>query len=320
MQRRTCFSILSIVAAVGLAVLAAWSIRLVLDVGALRGALSAELGAHWDSLALLAVVSLFFATSTLGLLVYLRTRVIPRAESDLLALERRLQASDQLASIGRLASGVAHEINNPMTYVTTNLQLLGEELQDADTVRTRDLAPLVDAALGGAMRVGAIVRAMDAFQSTRDAEGDADVDAAIDAALARCPRLADVAEVRRTGSRALRVRGEPAWIVEVLTRILDNARRALQAVDGGVLRIDTRVCDDGSVELTISDDGPGIPDAVRRSACDPFVTTREVGEGAGLGLFVCQGIVGSLGGRIDLESEPGQGTTVRVRLPQSHAA
>ena len=277
---------------------------------------SAELGEHWDSINLLVAVSLFFATSTLGLVVYVRLTGRPRQPRPA-APTRRLPSSplsDRLAAVGTLATGVAHEINNPLTYVTTNLQLLREDLEAAD--RADHMAPLIDDALQGAERVGKIVQGLDRLRTIPvKPASSADLDAVLDAALEDQPGLVGIT-VHRSSDALPPVAGDASILIEVFRNIIDNAVFAI--IDGDDrphrLTVDAEAMGEDRIRVSISDTGRGIEPGIEDRIFEPFFTTREVGEGTGLGLYVCYAVIESLGGSIDVESDAG-GTTVTVILP-----
>ena len=279
--------------------------------------LSAELGEHWDSINLLVVVSLFFATSTLGLLVYVRLIAQPTESRSAVPLQLATnQLTDRLATVGTLATGVAHEVNNPLTYVTTNLQLLREDLVELDG--SQAMMPLVDDALQGAKRVGEIVHGLDRLRTIPvNPASTANLDEVLDDALANQPGLAGVA-VRRRGPRLPPVSADAPILTEVFRNIIDNAAHAMREIyhPAHRLQIVTETLPDERVRVSISDTGAGIDPRIQDRIFEPFFTTRDVGDGTGLGLYVCHAIVGSLGGTIDVESSP-EGTTISVLLPLS---
>ncbi len=291
--------------------------RLVLDVRGQTAQLSADLGDRWDSINLLVVTSLFFATSTLGLLVYARSVTLPRTEGTVAKLEARLRTSDRLAAVGTLAAGVAHEINNPLTYVTTNLQLLAEELRELDVGAADRISPLIDDAIGGASRVGSIVRQLETFARVpTDIQESADPVRCLNAAVGE---LDPSIRVERDFPPTPRTRGDASFMEEVFRNLVDNAVKALHDVPGDrVLSLRSGTGDDGMVRISIADTGPGIPDTVLKRMLEPFVTTREVGGGTGLGLFVSHGVVSALGGSMEFETSSA-GTTVTVVLPPADA-
>jgi two-component system NtrC family sensor kinase len=127
-------------------------------------------------------------------------------------------------------------------------------------------------------------------------------------------RLRDVKIVKDV-EPGLRIVGLPGQIDQVLMNLVTNAAQAIGA-RGGTITISARAKVDG-VEVTVVDDGPGIPPEIRARIFDPFFTTKDVGEGSGLGLSIVHGIVERHGGRIDVESEVGKGTTFRLLLPHA---
>lgn len=273
---------------------------------------SKGLGEKWNSLNLLVVTALFFATTTLGLLVYVRSWTRGNAADQVATLHERLRVSESLAAVGTLAAGVAHEINNPLTYVTTNLQLLREELECS----AADLTPLVDDALGGASRVGSIVRALETVGPRPGSEGEtSNVRDALEAALAAVP-MDGVATIQRAFETAPMVPGEITFLTEVFRHLVDNARRVMEETPGRehVLSVWVDTDEIGMARATVH----GLPAEVRNRIFQPFVTTRDVDEGKGLGLYVCHGVVTALGGRVEIDSNS-RGTSVTVYLPPAEA-
>ena len=237
--------------------------------------------------------------------------------------------TDRLVSVGTLASGVAHEINNPMAFVTANLTFLSRHLSElarsvkSDDPARGDLAELEQVAaesLEGARRVNQIVRELKLF-----ARGGGD----------ERPEAVDVrAVVRRSLGLALHVLESRARIVEELGEVppvlgsesrlgqvcLNLLLNAGEAMAGGdpfrdELLVRTYPREDGRVVLEISDTGRGISAEEQRQLFDPFFTTKATGEGKGLGLSICHGIVQRLGGEIQVESQVGRGSLFRVVLP-----
>jgi signal transduction histidine kinase/ActR/RegA family two-component response regulator len=242
-------------------------------------------------------------------------------------LQTRLALADRLAAIGTLAAGTAHEINNPLTFVLANAEMLGEELERArdslDPTVLQSCKELVGEVRTGADRIGRIVK--DLMTLARERRGD---EAAIDIGhtLERCIAMANNelrhrATVVRELAATQRVLASEGRIFQVFLNLIVNASQAIPEghVDDNQIRIATR--DEGSeVVVEISDTGVGIDKAVMGKIFTPFFTTKEVGRGTGLGLSISQGIVANLGGTIGVESEPGKGTTFRIRLPAMQAA
>jgi PAS domain S-box-containing protein len=246
-----------------------------------------------------------------------------RAEAEQRRLQSELVFADRLASIGTLAAGVAHEINNPLAFLVANLEYLkqGSVACGDDPDRKEALREASD----GAHRIAEIVRSLKAF-GRRDgaaSAGAVDVRKAVSAAAnmlqaqAR-PRARLVLELAETPH----VFGKEHEVAQV---VLNLAMNAIQAIPEGrpaenEVRVSTHVGRDGRVELAVRDTGVGIPPEVLGRIYDPFFTTKEVGEGSGLGLAICLGLVRGMGGTIDVDTAVGRGTTFTVRLPAAPAA
>jgi signal transduction histidine kinase len=260
-----------------------------------------------------------------------RTEVLEQRNAELHdALDKLRRAQDdlvrseKLASMGRLVAGIAHEINNPVNAVINTLAPLEE------AIRTMTSAPSSDAAASaaadaqqmlavvqrGAARSKAIVQALHNYsrgdeQRPHDLALGRSVDDTLD--LLR-HRLRNV-RVEKDIDPALRVRGYPGQIDQVFMNLITNAAQAVgDREQGGTIRI-AAAPRGGEVEVTVADDGPGIPPDVLPRIFDPFFTTKDVGEGSGLGLSIVHGIIDRHGGRIEVDSRVGEGTRFRILLP-----
>jgi PAS domain S-box-containing protein len=249
-------------------------------------------------------------------------------------MQARLLLADRMVSVGTLAAGVAHEINNPLAYAMTNLEAVSARRLPARVDRLRslggeaaavgeDLAQLgamIDVARDGCERMRDIVRDLRTF--TRGADEDrraaVDVRRVLDASI-------NVAwnEIRHRARLVKDYRDVPvvlaneARLGQVFLNLLVNAAQALQVGDAAenVIRVSARGDESGHVVVEVSDTGAGIPPEHLARIFDPFFTTKPVGVGTGLGLWICQGIVTALGGQITAESTPGGGASFRVSLP-----
>ncbi len=243
-------------------------------------------------------------------------------------LHRQLVRADRLAAIGTLAAGTAHEINNPLTYVCGNADLLGDELTTlaaALPAGATDAARVLLADLdAGTARIRRVVEQMAVLSKDRPTdEKPIDVSAAVELAVAMAGnQLRHRARVVLDLHDVPRVFGSEARLGQVLLNLVVNAAQAIPedaAADQHEVRISTRH-DRDLVVIAISDTGVGMTPEVRDRVFDPFFTTKAVGQGTGLGLGISLGIITSLGGRIDILSAPGRGTTIRVELPAMPAA
>ncbi len=253
------------------------------------------------------------------------------------SLESRLRVTDRMASVGTLAAGVAHEINNPLTFVSTNVELAAAEIPalaarlraspDPDALRAiADRLDSLGAALcdarSGSHRVRAIVRDLMTF--SRDAEDRrerVDLARVIDGTIGLAwNEIRHRARLVKTYRATQAVEASEGRLGQVVLNLLVNAAQALPEghVDEHEIRVTTRDRGPG-VELSIRDTGAGIDPRDLPRVFEPFFTSKVRGTGTGLGLAICQGIVSSLGGEITIESELGRGTTVRVLLPAAPA-
>jgi PAS domain S-box-containing protein len=225
------------------------------------------------------------------------------------ALERQAMHSERLASLGQLSAGVAHEINTPLA----NIMLI------AESIRRRAKDPWVDGRIGSLLEqaesAAKIVRGLLEFGRRPEAKvGEVDLNLIAEHVVSflRGKQSADVEVELEVAPHPVLVRADREQISQVLTNLLNNAYDAI----GGTGRIRVSVENDGDwAHLRVADTGSGIPPEVRAHLFEPFFTTKPEGKGTGLGLAICHGIVESHGGRIDVESTVGEGTTFDVRLP-----
>ncbi|MBL0283235.1 MAG: bacteriohemerythrin [Zoogloea sp.] len=272
-----------------------------------------------------------------------RTAELSAANLDLRQAQQRLVEADKMAAVGQLAAGVAHEINNPVGFVTSNLSTLrcyAERLlalaetadrlagtaassddwqaaraaADFDFIR-EDLPALLDESTRGLVRVAEIVQALQGFAQAAPVETSrVSLAKLLDAAIAA------TAGSRRPGQQVTRNYGEmpalpvnPTLIGEAFKALIDNAGQALGGSDGQVsIRAGRR---GGELQVEVEDTGCGMDEATRSRIFDPYFTTRPVGQGRGLGLSSTYRIIHQHGGRIEVDSVPGKGSCFRVVLP-----
>lgn len=250
-----------------------------------------------------------------------------RDVSEIRRLQKQLFMSDRLASIGTLAAGVAHEINNPLTYILTNLEYTLCEMKGLQpgnrTALFADITEALEEARDGAERVGNIVHDLGAF-SRPETETSKPLDA--QHVLQKTLNLARN-EVRQKA--AVHEDYEPIPLVcvnesrlgQVFLNLIVNAAQALPEVPApeNIIRISTRLGADGMVRISIADTGVGIPTDMHTKIFDPFFSTKPVGQGTGLGLSICHGLVEAMGGQLTVKSEEGKGSTFTVSLPACDA-
>ena len=235
------------------------------------------------------------------------------------AMQRELVHAGRLAAVGTLAAAVAHEINNPLTYAQLSLQHVERELTQLGlpAARLDGLLEHVRNARHGSDRVATIVRDLRAFARADDAPpGPVDVTAVVEQAVKIADNdLRHRARLVRRYADVPPVEGNASRLEQVFLNVLINALQALPDGDPGRDVITVEISSAGDeVSVAITDTGIGIPAAVRDRIFEPFFTTKPVGEGTGLGLSVCRGILEAMGGRIEIDSTEGEGTRATVTL------
>lgn len=306
-----------------------------------------------------------------GLVVFVTLRILPlraveRAEKSLLEANRTLEEKnreiesayaelkttqvqllqrDKMASIGQLAAGVAHEINNPIGFVTSNLTTLDRyvakivEFIDAQTEKIalnsppdivrelsekrkalkldyvlNDMENLISESIEGTARVQKIVQDLKGFSRIDTVEHSfADINACLESTINIVwNEIKYKAILQRDFGELPHVKCYPQQLNQVFMNILINAAHAIDK--NGSITVRSRY-EDGMIRVAVSDTGHGIPEDIKSRIFEPFFTTKDVGKGTGLGLSISYDIVKKHGGEIELESEVGKGTTITVSVP-----
>lgn len=239
-------------------------------------------------------------------------------------LEKRVRHAERMASLGTISAGVAHEINNPLTWVRGNLELLLGHLEDladeADVVDRGELVEAARSALKGSARIRQIVQGLSAFSRDEPRLEAVQIADVVDAALAMGENeITHRARLEIDVEPNLVVLGNETQLVEVLINLLVNAAQSIDQRSGveGRVQLEARQTNPEHVTIRVLDNGVGIPEGLQSHVWDPFFTTKPVGLGTGLGLPIVHGLVTSHGGSIDLESREGHGTTITLSLVAS---
>jgi two-component system cell cycle sensor histidine kinase/response regulator CckA len=244
-------------------------------------------------------------------------------------LSHRLSRTERMASVGTLASGIAHEVNNPLTYVIGNLYYALEQLERAgrepEAVSSqealhRELGELLRDALDGAQRVRRIVRDLKTFSRATDDDSEQRID--VNAALGTAVNLVNN-EIRHRARLALalgdvpRVVGSEPKLVQAFVNLLMNAAQAIPEGRPDSELIEVRSALDGltRVRIDFRDSGSGISPELLTRIFDPFFTTKPGASSTGIGLSVAHGIVQAMGGELTVDSREGEGSTFSVVLP-----
>jgi signal transduction histidine kinase len=261
-------------------------------------------------------------------------------------MDQALMQSEKMASIGQLAAGVAHEINNPMGYISSNLRVLADyfvaiaqfdqtrqefdkelapqrqtelsncrESLDIETI-LEDGADLISESLSGAKRVAKIVLDLKSFSRVDALEYElTTLDTCLESALTICyNELKYVATIHKLYEPVPTILCHPGQLNQVFLNLLINAGQAITPPGDITLKCwhDAR-----HVYASVSDTGKGIPDEIRDKIFNPFFTTKDVGEGTGLGLSISYEIIKKQRGDILVESRVGEGTTFTIKLPRT---
>lgn len=240
-------------------------------------------------------------------------------------MQEQLLISDRMASVGTLAAGVAHEINNPLAAIVANLELMWRDLSSVAQAHEikevlRDVFEELQDARESADRLRHIVRDLKLFSRSPNEEqkGAVDVHRLIESSLRMAyNEIRHRARLIKDYSAVARVMANEARLGQVFLNLIVNAAQAIREgdADNQQIRVTTRLDVAGRVVVEIKDTGSGIAPENLTRIFDAFFTTKPVGVGTGLGLSICHRIVSNLGGELQVESELGKGSTFRVVLP-----
>ncbi len=304
---------LGALSAAGAAITAVWLFGPVMDAAALATAVM--------------LMGISGAFSGLGTTVYQR---LSRAEQDsavareealtrLAANERAMAAQERFATVGRLAAGVAHEINNPLAFVKANIGFVAEELARGANDRQELLAVLEETQVG-VSRIARIVADLKTLSREQTQASEViDVPAlVVEAVRMAGVQLLGIATIEvEPMSATHEVRGVSGRVLQVLLNLLLNAGDALAGrPPPGLIRISLESVADGCL-LHVDDNGPGVLDEYRERIFEPFFTTKPVGAGTGMGLSVSRSYVEEFGGKLSLATSPLGGARFTISVPTS---
>lgn len=248
--------------------------------------------------------------------------VIKQAQMD-------LYESARLRAIGQLAAGVAHEINNPIGFISSNLKVADDYLnelreQQRETDQNRELladfTDLVSESADGARRIASIVSDLKTFSSIDQADYTlCDVNELMSSAVHLLQtEYGQELKVHEQPGELPRIPGHPSRLSQTFYNLLDNAAQAIRSPepvkDGGRIAVTTGL-ENNCIGVTVEDNGCGIAENIREQVFDAFFTSRPVGAGTGLGLTVARDTVRAHQGTIQIDSREGRGTRVTLSLP-----
>lgn len=236
-----------------------------------------------------------------------------RALEELAVSESRRLKAERMAIIGRLSSKIAHELNNPLAFVKSNLDFLAEEHR---CDRAEALGPILADSRVGLDRIAKIVSALDTFARMDDARHES---CGLGTMINEATRLAAL-RIRPLASLSIDlpddlplVRANPPQLVQVFVILLLNAADAIASCERGTGAIEIRGSSDGDrIRVLVGDDGPGVPPEIRPFVFEPFFTTKPSGKGTGLGLALAREYLQRCGGTIEVDERPGGGALFRL--------
>jgi len=303
----------------------AWQFELVLEASQFSiGYIGAQMLGYspWSLLALVVpIVIAYYALSRSVKEVLEKTALAEELDNNLKELKEtqaQLIQSAKLATVGTLAAGIAHEINNPLAVISGRAEILKARIERGgeNVDMTKVLSGIGDIhSMTG--RISAIVNGLLSYSRRSDVAAPMRLDALMDDSLPLLERKLEKnsIEIVREYKSSPKVFVVPTQLQQVFMNLVSNAVDAMPET-GGTITLGCEVAD-GFATAYVRDNGSGIPDDVRERMFEPFFTTKDVGKGTGLGLFICHKIVSDHGGEMTVESAIGKGTTFFIRLPLS---
>ncbi|MDL1967760.1 MAG: ATP-binding protein [Deltaproteobacteria bacterium] len=254
--------------------------------------------------------------------IFITRRVFAKLEKmglEKLQLREQLVRSDRLAAIGKLASGIAHEINNPMAVISEKAGWIGDLLTEEDVKNSPNYDELIKSTQDikkHVQRGKKVISRLMGFARKEDiAHKNVDINSVLDEThdfMNKKAMFQNIALMKEFQPDLPSIVTDGAQLQQVFINIVNNAIDAINK--DGVIRLITKA-KDGGVLVSIVDTGPGMPKETQTKIFDPFFTTKPVGKGTGLGLSTSYGIVEKLGGQLTVESEVDKGTTFHIALP-----
>ena len=256
--------------------------------------------------------------------IFITRRVFARLEKialEKLQLREQLVRSDRLAAIGKLASGIAHEINNPLAVIAEKAGWMGDLLTEEDVKNSPNYNELIKATQDikkHVQRGKKVISRLMGFARKEDmTHKNVDINSVLDEThdfLNKKAMFKNIALMKELQPDLPSIITDGAQLEQVFINIVNNAIDAINK--DGVIRLITKA-QDGGVLVSIADTGPGMSKEIQKKIFDPFFTTKPVGKGTGLGLSTSYSIVEKLGGQLTVESEVDKGTTFHITLPPS---
>jgi signal transduction histidine kinase len=279
-----------------------------------------------------------------------RTEELNKTLNHLKETQSQLVDAEKMSSLGQLTAGIAHEINNPINFVSSNIAPLRqdiedvntiinkyEELEDSDNIKEKlkeieelkkeldfdylktELSTIIDGIEDGAKRTTEIVSGLRNFSRLDEGElKKVNINEGVESTLILIKNKLNGIKIDKSLGNIPSIDCNPGKLNQMTMNLIDNAIYAINKKDienqNGLINVITE-CNDNSIILTIRDNGIGIPEAIKDNLFEPFFTTKDVGDGTGLGLSIVRSIVDSHNGKIIVNSEVNKGTEIIVEIP-----
>jgi two-component system NtrC family sensor kinase len=279
-------------------------------------------GQNWFSfkiqLLTILLVSIIFMLTVIIRMANLLSNRIRAGDESREAILREAEHVSKLAAIGRLAAGVAHEINNPLAIINQKAGLMSDILEMSEEYKHKQkLEDSIKGIQNAVSRSTVITRRLLGFARRMDVKlEEIDINDLIQEVLGFLDRVVLNQKVQISlslSSKLLKIRSDRGQLQQIFLNILNNAVDAVG--EEGQIDVSTKLTGTNTAQVTIKDNGPGIPPDILKKIFEPFFTTKEAGKGTGLGLAITYGLVKKLGGDISVESRLGKGATFTIDLP-----
>lgn len=227
-------------------------------------------------------------------------------------LLKQLAYNEKMAELGRISAGIVHELNAPLSVITSAAQIILREESVSESVRE-----MVGRIKSEALRLSQLTRGLLNFSRQDEATEETDINLAVEFILDFLSFEAarrSVTVLRNLDYHLPAVRMESNLLKQILLNIIMNSLQAMEE-EGGRLLVETSATPEGDIQIVIADTGPGIPEGAEKRIFEPYFTTKEPGQGTGLGLFVTKTLVESMGGRIEVRSRRNKGAAFTVTFP-----
>lgn len=233
------------------------------------------------------------------------------SRDSLVRLQAELVATDRLATVGKLAAGVAHEVGNPLAGILGYVSVIRMRAQAPGKNDNAELLDLINRIEGEVQRIDGIVRSLlELGRPSRGAASAIDVRTVIDSSVKLLGASSDfeAVKIELDAPPSLWLRAEPGPLSQVLINLLINSAQAMNGKGTVWIRA-------GGSELVVEDEGPGLPEQVKSHLFEPFFTTKQAGKGTGLGLAVSRHLLSQFEGKLEASDRPGGGARFTISLP-----